>query len=106
MLTGGFLSVDDLTAQYQSGGIGYVQVIHCRPRVNQGQDRQILEEQVGDWLVKGHLVYCSCVLLLEEQEGDCVVKGHLVYCSCMLLLKEQVGDWVVKGHLVYCSYRL
>ncbi|KAI0223134.1 hypothetical protein LSAT2_025634 [Lamellibrachia satsuma] len=45
MLTGGFLSVDDLTAQYQSGGVGHVQVIHCRPRVNQGQDRQILEEQ-------------------------------------------------------------
>ena len=34
------------------------------------------------------------------------MKGHLVYCSCMLLLKEQVGDWVVKGHLVYCTYRL
>ncbi|KAI0221047.1 hypothetical protein LSAT2_027530, partial [Lamellibrachia satsuma] len=45
MLTGGFVSVDDLTAQYQSGGVGHVQVIHCRPRVNQGQDRQILEEQ-------------------------------------------------------------
>ena len=31
---------------------------------------------------------------------DWVVKGHLVYCSCRLLLfKEQVGDWVVKGHL-------
>ena len=57
--------------------------------------------------MKGHLVYCSCMLLLlEEQVGDCVAKGHLVYCSCMLLLKEQVGDWVVKGHLVYCTYRL
>ena len=94
MLTGGFLSVDDLTAQYQSGSVGHVQVIHCRPRVNQGQDRQILEEQVGDWVVKGHLVYCSCMLILhKEQVGDWLVKGHLVYCSCMLLLlEEQVGD--------------
>ena len=57
--------------------------------------------------MKGHLVYCSCMLLLhKEQVGDWLVKGHLVYCSCMLLLKEQVGDWVVKGHLVYCTYRL
>ena len=40
----------------------------------------------------GHLVYCSCMLLLEEQVGDCVVKDHLAYCSCALLLKEQVGD--------------
>ena len=78
MLTGGFLSGDDY-CPVPVRGIGHIQVIHCRPRVNQGQNRQILEEQVGDWLVKGHLVYCSCRLLL---------------------LKEQVGDWVVKGHLV------
>ena len=32
--------------------------------------------------------------------GDWVVKGHLVYCSCRLLLEEHMGDWVVKGHLV------
>ena len=56
--------------------------------------------------MKGHLVYCSCMLLLKEQVGDWVVKYHLVYCTYRLLLKEQVGDWVVKCHLVYCTYRL
>ena len=70
MLTGGFLSADDLTIR-SSYSLSH--------RVNQGQNRQILEEQVGDCFVKGRLVYCSCRLLL---------------------LKEQVGDWIVKGHLV------